>query len=501
MIPPPALSFDAVQRGLVSLVAESLGVSPEAIEVDQPLRGYGLDSLAAVTITADLEDWLGCPVDPALVLDHPTVESIARFLVTRLRTPDIPPRRGPGEIPPEHHCFELFPEYLRLQERFEQLRRLAIPNPYFRLHQGVTRETVVIGEREVINFSSYNYLGMSGDPLVSEAAKAAIDACGTSASASRVVAGEKPLHRELERELATFLGTEDCIVYVSGHATNVTTIGHLLGPGDLVVYDALIHNSVVQGSVLSRAARRSFPHNDWAALDRLLMEVRAQHRRVLVVVEGVYSMEGDVPDLPRFIALKKRHQVLLMVDEAHSLGVLGKSGRGIGEHFGVDPVDVDLWMGTLSKVLASCGGYVAGRRALVEYLKYSAPGFIYSVGISPPNTAAALAAIRLLRAQPERVTRLRAGTTLFRELARAHGLDTGTSHDSAVVPIMVGDPVNCIALSDALFRRGVSVMPVVPPAVEGEAARLRFFLTSTHAEEQIRFTVTALAEELARLSR
>src|SRR5206468_4137886 len=213
-------------------------------------------------------------------------------------------------------------------------------------------------------------------------------AYGTSVSASRIVAGERPLHRELEHELATLLGTEDCVVYVSGHATNVATIGYLLRPRDLILYDAHSHNSIIQGGVLSRASRRPFPHNDWAALDTLLSSLRGHHERVLVALEGVYSMEGDVPDLPRFIAVVKRHRAFLLVDEAHSIGVLGAHGRGIGEHFNVDPADVDLWMGTLSKAFASCGGYIAGRRAVVEHLQDGAPGFIYSVGMSPPDARA-----------------------------------------------------------------------------------------------------------------
>jgi 7-keto-8-aminopelargonate synthetase-like enzyme len=188
-----------------------------------------------------------------------------------------------------------------------------------------------------------------------------------------------------------------------------------------------------------------------------------------------------------------------MVDEAHSMGVLGRTGRGISEHFDVYPAEVDLWMGTLSKTFASCGGFIAGCHALVEYLKYSAPGFVYSVGMSPPNAAAALAAVRLLRAQPERVMRLRARIQYFHEAAKQRGLTTGPDRDSAVVPILVGDSVKCIVLSEALLRRGINVMPVIPPVVETNAATLRFFLTSSHTEDQIERAVAAVAEELARL--
>jgi 8-amino-7-oxononanoate synthase len=341
---------------------------------------------------------------------------------------------------------------------------------------------------------------MSGDPVVSKAAKDAIDRYGTSVSASRLVGGERPLHREIEQEIADLIGTEDSIVFVSGHATNVTTIGHLFGKSDLIVHDALIHNSVLQGCMLSQASHLSFPHNDWQALDMILRESRPRFRRALVVIEGVYSMDGDVPELPEFIKVKKRHGALLMVDEAHSIGVLGKGGRGIVEHFEINPADVDLWMGTLSKSFASCGGYIAGPRALIEYLKYTAPGFVYSVGMSPPNVAAALAAIRLLRQEPERVTRLHDLSRLFLLLAREKGLNTGAvSSDSPVIPVIVGDSLKALALSQALLRQGIDVLPMVYPAVPDNSARLRFFVNCTHTSEQIRFTLDAVVLELEAL--
>ena len=235
------------------------------------------------------------------------------------------------------------------------------------------------------------------------------------------------MHRDLEQALAAFLGTPAAIVFVSGHATNVTTIGHLLGPDDLILHDILAHNSIVQGAMLSGATRRAFAHNDWQALDALLSEVRHRYRRVLIAIEGVYSMDGDFPELPRFVELRKKHKTLLLVDEAHSLGTMGATGRGIGEHWGVARADVDLWMGTLSKSLASCGGYIAGSAELVEYLKYTAPGFVYSVGLSPPNAAAALAALTVLQREPQRVARLRELAALFLKLARERGLDTGSA--------------------------------------------------------------------------
>ncbi len=236
-------------------------------------------------------------------------------------------------IPPEDYVFSQMPEYRRLKETESLLSATGLPNPYFSVHQSITNDRTRIGGRELISFSSYNYLGMSGDPQVSAAAKQAIDRFGTSVSASRLVSGEKTVHRELERGLASFLGTEDAVCMVGGHATNETTIGHLFGPGDLILHDALAHNSIVQGAILSGARRRPFPHNDWDELDQILGEVRGEYRRVLIAIEGVYSMDGDYPDLPRFVEVKQRHKALLMVDEAHSIGTMGRHGRGISEHF------------------------------------------------------------------------------------------------------------------------------------------------------------------------
>ena len=303
----------------------------------------------------------------------------------------------------------------------------------------------------------------------------------------------------MEQELATLLGTEDCVVFVSGHATNVTTIGHLFGPKDLIVHDALSHNSIVEGCVLSGAKRVPFPHNDWQALEGILKEDRHYYERVLIVIEGVYSVDGDIANLPRFIELRTRYKTLLMVDEAHSIGVLGQRGAGIGEYFGVDRQDVDLWMGTLSKTFASCGGYIAGSNALVTYLKYYAPGFLYSVGMSPANAAAALAVAHLLKKEPERVARLQQNAKFFLNLAQEKGLNTGISHDSPVVPVIVGHSAPCLQLADTLFQHGINVQPLQHPIVPKNGARLRFFITSQHTEEQMRYTIDTVAEQLQKI--
>lgn len=324
----------------------------------------------------------------------------------------------------------------------------------------------------------------------------AVSRYGTSVSASRFLAGSRPLHDELETELSRLLGTERCLVMVSGHATNVSVIGHLVKPGDLVVHDELAHDSILQGCALSGATRRPFRHNDPAALDAVLERHRAGHRRCLVVVEGVYSMDGDIADLPELVKVKQRHGALLMIDEAHSLGTVGEHGGGVGEYFGIDRSAVELWSGTLSKSLASCGGYVAGNAALIDYLRYTTPGFVYSVGITPANTAAALGALKVMRAEPDRLARLAENSRLFLDLAREAGADTGTSGDSPVIPCIVADSARCLELSRALFDRGISVDPIMYPAVPEEFARLRFFVTSEHTRTQLEDAAAALAETL-----
>ncbi|HEV3006698.1 MAG TPA: aminotransferase class I/II-fold pyridoxal phosphate-dependent enzyme, partial [Pirellulales bacterium] len=469
----------------------------KGLTLDSSIVDLGLDSLERMEILNALEERFGGrfpeEVMPQLETCREVVDAVERYL-------------GGGEagaraddLPPENYRFDCYPEYIKLKQDLGALERNGIGNPFFNVHERVTNDTTMIGGRELINFSSYNYLGMSGDPVVAKEAKTAIDRFGTSVSASRVVSGEKTIHRELEQAIAGLIGAEDAVVFVGGHSTNESTIGHLFRSGDLVLHDELAHNSIVQGCILSGARRRHFDHNDWKTVDQLLHDQRRDYRRVLIAIEGTYSMVGDIPPLPHFIEVKRRHKAFVLVDEAHSAGVLGQRGRGVGEYWDVNPADVDLWMGTLSKSFGSCGGYIAGCKAVVEYLKYTAPGFVYSVGISPSNAAAALASIRLLEREPQRVERLHERARLFLTLAKQRGLNTGMSKDTPVVPIILGDSMRCLELSQALQRRGINVQPIVHPAVEERKARLRVFITSNHTEQQIRFTIQALAEELRKI--
>lgn len=470
------LGFDSIMTtDLFTGIAAALpGIEPEA--------GWFAPTGTVGELIEKVLGQLGAAPDPSATHDEPQAQAA-----------------DPAPIPVEHYRIDRFPEVAAIDERLGGAEALGVTNPYFLTNDGVTRDTSVIDGQEVVNFSSYNYLGMSGHPEVVAAVQDAVARYGSSCSASRLLSGEKPVHRELEIELAELLGTEDAVAMVSGHATNVTVIGHLLGPGDLVIHDSLAHDSILQGCALSGATRRPFPHNDPSALDAILGGIRHQYRRVLIVIEGVYSQDGDIADLPAVIAVKQKHRALLMIDEAHSIGVLGARGGGIGEHFDVDRRDVDLWSGTMSKALAGCGGYVAGTRELIRFLKYTTPGFVYSVGITPPNAAASLAAIRQLRAEPDALDRLHRNADLFLRLAADAGIDTGDSGGTPIVPCIVGDSLRTLKLSNALLRRGINVNPILHPAVPEDLARLRFFVTSCHTEEQIRDAVRVTAEELALL--
>ncbi|WP_371525599.1 aminotransferase class I/II-fold pyridoxal phosphate-dependent enzyme [Streptomyces sp. NBC_01283] len=391
----------------------------------------------------------------------------------------------------QEHSIEEWAEFAVHKDRLRQIGSSG-SNPYGRTHEGFNSARATVAGQDVINFASFNYLALSHHPRVRQAAKDAIDRYGTSSSATPLLFGETPLHHELDAEIASFLGTEGAIVFAGGHATNVATVGHLFGPEDLVVHDEWIHDSTVRGAMLSGARRRPFPHNDWEALDKILGAARSRHRRALVVIEGAYSQDGDIPDLPRFIEIKRRHGAMLMIDEAHSIGVLGRTGRGVGEHFGTDPAAVDLWMGTLSKGIGSLGGYIAARGPVIEYLKYTAPLHIFSTGISPANTAAALEAFRVIRDEPERVARVQELSEYFRTGARARGLDIGVSRASAVVPVITGGWEKTMALSNSLLAQGVNVMPIGYPAVARDACRLRFFINVDHSEADLEHSLDLL---------
>ena len=498
----PRLTSDTLKSSAFTAVCQHAralsGAALPDLKPDTPIIVLGLDSLQRLELVAALEKTFGGRMPEAAYSDVQTLGQLAQAVQKHLI--DGPkPDALEGPILPQHYDVAQFPEYAQLKRQEQMLLAVTGDNPYFRVDRGGAGSAACVEGRQLINFCVYDYVGMAHDPEVIAAAKSAIDRYGTGAGASRLISGEKQVHRDLEQALAAFLEVPAALVFVSGHATNVTTLGHLLGPEDLILHDTLAHNSIIQGAKLSGATRRAFAHNDWQAMDAVLSEDRRRYRRVLIAIEGVYSMDGDFPELLRFVELKKKHKTLLLVDEAHSLGTLGPTGRGIGEYWGVTRSDVDLWMGTLSKSLASCGGYIAGSVALVEYLKYTAPGFVYSVGISPPNAAAALASLTILQRQPQRVQRLGELSALFLKLAKEKGLDTGLASGTPVIPVIVGSSAKALRLSNALFQRGMNVQPILYPVVPEHLARLRFFITTNHTPAQIHAAVNAVADELKSL--
>lgn len=481
------------------------------LELDTPLRELGLDSLATMEAVNRIEAEFGVRFTEESLYDIESCQDLVACVEQRLadsRGSVAPAATADEPATKSHTGAELaaaadvaqFPECQAFSQRLADTAAAGLANPFFRVKQGVRAATATINGCETISYTSFDYLGLAEHPRVVAAAQEAIGRFGTSASASRLVGGNSSLLTELDEAIARLVGTEAAVVFPSGYGTNASVLGHLFGADDLILYDELAHNSIVQGSQLSKARRRAFPHNDYQFVDRLLSDIRGQFRRVVVAIEGVYSMDGDFPYLPGFIEVKQRHQALLYVDEAHSIGVMGSTGRGICEHFDVDPADGDLWMGTISKALASGGGYLAGRKMLVQYLKYTTPALVFATACSPANTAAALAAIGCIRDEPFRLQRWRDNAMMFRKLASDCGLDTGASNDTPIVPVIVGSSARALDLSEQLLCRGVDAQPILYPAVPESGARLRFFITAHHTEQQIATTVEWLADCMAHTS-
>lgn len=403
---------------------------------------------------------------------------------------------------PALSSFADLPAYKQLQLQLKAAESTGIKRPYFMLHEGAAKDVTSVGGRTLLNFSTYDYLGLNADPRVNAAAAAAAERYGTSAGASRLVAGERPVHRELERALAEHYHTGDCVVMVSGYAANVTTIASLFGPQDVIFADKLCHNSIMTGAQDSGAVRITYAHNDPAALEELLKTNRARHQRALIVTEGVFSMDGNIAKLDALIELKHRYNAFLMVDEAHALGCIGEHGFGSIEYFGADAADVDIWMGTLSKSLCTCGGFIAGAHELIELLKYKASGFVYSVGISPVLAAASLKALELLHTESWRSRRLQDNCRFALGCARKLGLNTGLADGTAVLPVIIGSSLTAASLSNLLVDEGVCVLPIVYPVVPESSARLRFFFSERHSHEQIdkalRLTAKLLPEAKSR---
>ncbi|MGW7445983.1 aminotransferase class I/II-fold pyridoxal phosphate-dependent enzyme [Kitasatospora sp. NPDC054795] len=350
------------------------------------------------------------------------------------------------------------------------------------------------GER-LLMMSGYSYLGLAGDERVVAAAKAAVDVYGTGNHGVRALAGTIPLHEELEAEVARFARRERALVFGSGYAANVGTVGALVGAGDTVLIDKYDHASIVDGCRLSGATVTRFRHNDVDHLERRLKAAAPTGVR-LVIVDSVYSMDGDIAPLPELREVCDRHDALLMVDEAHALGVIGKTGGGIEEHFD-HKVRVDVKLGTLSKAIPSMGGWVAGSHDLIGHLRYAARPFLFSAALGPAQTGAALESLRILRREPERVTHTQTQARRLRKRLNDAGISTMHS-TTAVLPVIAGSDDAAYDYATACRKAGVIGLPVVTPAVPNDLARLRIAVTARHSAADIDFAAEAFLTAAAR---
>ncbi len=351
--------------------------------------------------------------------------------------------------------------------------------PLEELHGGAR---VAVRGREMLMFASYSYLGLLGHPRINAAARAAVDKYGTGTHGVRLLAGTLRLHEELEETIANFKHADAAITYSSGYVTNLSVVSTLVGRHDTVICDKLNHASIVDGCLLSGAKFLRFKHNDLHDLDRTLAKSDPKGIR-LVVVDAVFSMDGDVIDLPGVAALCKKHHAWLMVDEAHSLGMLGKTGRGIEEHFGMDNA-IDIKMGTLSKTIPSVGGYVAGRKELIHMLKHASRAFIFSAALPPAQAAAAKAAFEVILDEPERVAALSRNAAQFMNGLKQLGFDTMRT-STAIVPVLCGADMRAYEMTQHCQHRDIFVLPVVSPAVPDGQARLRATVTAGHSPQEI----------------
>jgi 8-amino-7-oxononanoate synthase len=370
--------------------------------------------------------------------------------------------------------------------QFTKAREVAAAGlyPYFKPISDSEDTTVVIEGQKRIMLGSNNYLGLTHHPKVLEAASRALSRYGSGCTGSRFLNGTLDLHEQLEGALAEFVGKDACLVFSTGYQANLGLISGLIGRGEVVYLDKLDHASIVDGAKMSYGETARFNHGDLAGLDRLIERTRGS-RGALIVVDGVYSMEGDIANVPELVRVARKHGVALAVDDAHSLGVLGPSGDGTAAHFGLTD-EVDLIAGTFSKSLASIGGFVAGAENVIHYLKHHSRPLIFTAALPASNSAGVLAALEVLRREPERRTQLWANTRRFQEGMRHLGYDIGET-ETPIVPVLIGTMERTFLFWRKLFDAGVFTNPVMPPAVPPSQCRLRTSLMATHTFEQIDF--------------
>jgi glycine C-acetyltransferase len=351
--------------------------------------------------------------------------------------------------------------------------------------------------REVINLASNNYLGLTNHPKLVDAALDATRRLGVGSGAVRTISGTMAIHMELERRIAEFKHVEACVVFQSGFTANAGAVSAILGPEDHIISDELNHASIIDGCRLSRAKIHVFPHREAAAADAKLAALAGEPGRKLLITDGVFSMDGDIAPLPALVEVAEKHGAIMMIDDAHSSGVLGRNGRGTVDHFGLHG-RVHIQVGTLSKAIGALGGYVCGSRDFIDYLYQRARPFLFSTSHPPAVAASCIAAFELLEQEPERIENLWSNTRYFKEALKAAGFDTGVS-ETPITPIMIGDAAKAHAYSRAIFEEGVFATGIGFPTVPRGKARVRTIVTATHTREQLDRAVDILVRVAKRM--
>jgi len=376
------------------------------------------------------------------------------------------------------------------QSLFEKLEGFTTPDelkkagiyPYFRSIEENHDTEVIIQGRKLLMFGSNSYMGLTNHPKVKEAAKKAIDRYGSSCSGSRFLNGTSQLHIELEERLADHVGKESALIFTTGFQTNLGTVASLTGRSGVIILDELDHASIIEGSRLSFSKVLKFAHNDMKDLEEILQSVQAEKIK-MIVIDGIFSMEGDICNLPEITRLANKYEALVMVDDAHALGVIGEMGKGTANHFGLTE-QVDIIMGTFSKSLASVGGFIASTAETVNYLKHHSRPMIFSASIPPSAVAAALAALEIIQSEPERQESLWANTAYIANALQELGFDTNTS-ETPIIPIYIRDNYLTFQFTQRLFEEGIFVNPVVSPAVKSDSSLIRLSIMATHTKNQL----------------
>jgi glycine C-acetyltransferase len=377
-----------------------------------------------------------------------------------------------------------------LGTELDQLKQQGLYR-HLRILETEQKPTATFDHRKVVNLSSNNYLGLTTHPKLRARAREALDRLGVGSGSVRTIAGTMDIHMELERRLAAFKKTEAVVVFQSGFAANAGTVAAVLTKDDVVVSDELNHASIIDGCRLSRAAIKVFPHKDAGAARKVLQELPPAQRKLLIT-DGVFSMDGDLGAVPELCALAEEFGCIMMVDDAHASGVFGTNGRGTIDHFGMHG-RVDIQVGTLSKAIGALGGYVAGSRALIEFLYHRARPFLFSTSHPPAVAAACIAAIDVLEEEPQLIEQLWENTRFFKHGLEALGFNTGLSQ-SPITPVIAGDGARAMKLSDRLFEEGVFAQGIAFPTVARDKARVRTIVTATHTREELQFALDVFAK-------